>query len=473
MQTYSKLLKQGQKISKLKLGNKTINLAYLGNINIKTAYLGSQLVIGNTEQYYNIKVDLRNIDYNLDKYREMRMYHENTEAIPFYVRDRFEIVNDTVYLYTYGLGSHNYILDAVSYDYIDPRGLDGINISKNLYGYNYNCYYNKHGIGLYYTDQGRDQIGCYGGNAIGFTISCSKQTYMDDGITLTYQELPMDSQKIRLSYTASTEYSITKMSDINQSFVKFSYVCEYAYSVDPKDMKPNEESNVTIESMPCIGIDMKPNEEEIPSNVSSKLLSYVLEVDVDRDFAEINFQDGMSRFIENTFDIIWEINNTTFTLPIYHVHTAYKPGHDLSIITPPIQNYITVYYIVNENYLGGPNHDITDDPNHGITGDINWVHTYISPFPGFIKEFYVHLYYNGEQINNSNELLQSERIFHGEWGAHQDIAVSETLYNELYYSGATNVFTATFEDSRRQEIHVRITENRMTADGYIIGFNKE
>ena len=69
MQTYSKLLKQGQKISKLKLGNKTINLAYLGNINIKTAYLGSQLVIGNTEQYYNIKVDLRNIDYNQDKYR--------------------------------------------------------------------------------------------------------------------------------------------------------------------------------------------------------------------------------------------------------------------------------------------------------------------------------------------------------------------------------------------------------------------
>ena len=266
---------------------------------------------------------------------------------------------------------------------------------------------------------------------------------MDDGITLTYQELPMDSQKIRLSYTApinSTEYSITKMSDLNQSFVKFSY--EYTDHMD-----------------------MKSNEETIPSNVSSKLLSYVLEVDVDRDFAEINFQDGMSRFIENTFDIIWEINNTTFTLPIYHVHTAYKPGHDLSIITPPIQNYITVYYIVNENYLGGP--------NHGITGDINLGHTYISPFPGFIKEFYVHLYYNGEQINNSNELLQSERIFHGEWGAHQDIAVSETLYNELYYSGATNVFTATFEDSRRQEIHVRITENRMTADGYIIGFNKE
>ena len=139
MQTYSKLLKQGQKISKLKLGNKSINLAYLGNINIKTAYLGSQLVIGNTEQYYNINVDLRNIDYNLAKYREMRMYHENTEAIPFYVRDRFEIVNDTVYLYTYGLGSHNYILDAASYDYINPVGDgDGINISKNLYGYNYN-----------------------------------------------------------------------------------------------------------------------------------------------------------------------------------------------------------------------------------------------------------------------------------------------------------------------------------------------
>lgn len=459
MQTYSKLLKQGQKISKLKLGNKTINLAYLGNINIKTAYLGSQLVIGNTEQYYNINVDLRNIDYNLAKYREMRMYHENTDAIPFYVRDRFEIVNDTVYLYTYGLGSHNYILDALSYDYINPNNTDtdGINISKNLYGYNYNCYYNKHGIGLYYTDQGRDQIRCYGGNAIGFTISCSKQTYMDDN-TSTWQELPMDSQKIRLSYTSriypEAEYSITKMSDLNQSFVKFSY--EYL----------DEEYHDYM--------DMKPNKETIPSNVSSKLLSYVLEVDVDRDFAEINFQDGMSRFIENTFDIIWEINNTTFTLPIYHVHTAYKPGHDLSIITPPIQNYITVYYIVNENYLGGPNHDITDDSNHGITGDTNFGPiTYISPFPGFIKEFYVHLYYNGKQINNSNELLQSERIFYGEWGAHQDIAVSETLYNELYYSGATNVFTATFEDSRRQEIHVRIMENRMTADGYIIRFNKE
>ena len=439
MQTYSKLLKQGQKISKLKLGNKTINLAYLGNINIKTAYLGSQLVIGNTEQYYNINVDLRNIDYNLAKYREMRMYHENTEAIPFYVRDRFEIVNDTVYLYTYGLGSHNYILDALSYDYIYPQytNTDGINISKNLYGYNYNCYYNKHGIGLHYTDQGRDKIRCYGGNAIGFTISCSKQTYMDDGITLTYQELPMDSQKIRLSYTSriypAAEYSITKMSDLNQSFVKFSY--EYL----------DEEYHDYM--------DMKPNKETMPSNVSSKLLSYVLEVDVDRDFAEINFQDGMSRFIENTFDIIWEINNTTFTLPIYHVHTAYKPGHDLSIITPPIQNYITVYYIVKDYWCR--------------RADIIGVESPIGP----LEEFYVHLYYNGEQINNSNELLQSSiNNYNNEYGAHQDIAISETLYNELY-SGATNVFTVTFKDSTGKILNDGyITENRMIADGYIIRF---
>ena len=455
MQTYSKLLKQGQKISKLKLGNKSINLAYLGNINIKTAYLGSQLVIGNTEQYYNINVDLRNIDYNLAKYREMRMYHENTDAIPFYVRDRFEIVNDTVYLYTYGLGSHNYILDAASYNYIYPQGTNGINISKNLYGYNYNCYYNKHGIWLYYNyDQSYENTCCYGGNAIGFTISCSKQTYMDDNTTLTYQELPMDSQKIRLSYTApinSTEYSITKMSDLNQSFVKFSYEYRDEYHDN---------------------MNMKPNEETIPSNVSSKLLSYVLEVDVDREFAEINFQDSMSRFIENTFDIIWEIDNTTFTLPIYHIHTAYKPGNGSGSVITPTQHYITVYYIVNENYLDDPNHGITDDPNHGITGDINWEYTYSSPFPGFIKEFYVHLYYNGIKINNSDELLQSKIIFHGEWGASQDVAISETLYNELY-SGATNVFTVTFEDSRRQEIHVRITENGMTADGYIIRFNKE
>ncbi len=431
MQTYSKLLKQGQKISKLKLGNKTINLAYLGNINIKTAYLGSQLVIGNTEQYYNINVDLRNIDYNLAKYREMRMYHENTEAIPFYVRDRFEIVNDTVYLYTYGLGSHNYILDAISYDYIDPVGDGaGINISKNLYGYNYNCYYNKHGIWLYYKyHQSYDNTCCYGGNAIGFTISCSKQTYMDDGITLTYQELPMDSQKIRLSYTApinSTEYSITKMSDINQSFVKFSY--EYTDHMD-----------------------MKSNEETIPSNVSSKLLSYVLEVDVDREFAQITGKEGMSRFIKNTFDIIWEINNTTFTLPIYHIHTAYKPGHDISIVTPPIQHYITVYYIVKDYWCR------RDDSVDSVIGPI--------------EEFYVHLYYNGEQINNSNELLQSSiNNYNNEYGAHQDIAISETLYNELH-SGATDVFTVTFKNSRGQTLNDGyITENRMTAEGYIIRF---
>ena len=433
MQTYSKLLKQGQKISKLKLGNKTINLAYLGNINIKTAYLGSQLVIGNTEQYYNINVDLRNIDYNLAKYREMRMYHENTEAIPFYVRDRFEIVNDTVYLYTYGLGSHNYILDAASYDYVNLSGLAGINISKNLYGYNYNCYYNKHGIWLYYKyHQSYDNTCCYGGNAIGFTISCSKQTYMDDNTTLTYQELPMDSQKIRLSYTApinSTEYSITKMSDLNQSFVKFSY--EYTDYMD-----------------------MKPNKETIPSNVSSKVLSYVLEVDVDRDFAEITGKDGMSRFIENTFDIIWEIDNTTFTLPIYHIHTAYKPGHDIGIVTPPTQHYITVYYIVKDYWCRRAD----------IIGDE-------SPI-GPLEEFYVHLYYNGEQINNSNELLQSSiNNYNNEYGAHQDIAVSETLYNELYYSGATNVFTVTFESSTRKPLNDGyITENRMTADGYIIRF---
>ena len=437
MQTYSKLLKQGQKISKLKLGNKSINLAYLGNINIKTAYLGSQLVIGNTEQYYNINVDLRNIDYNLAKYREMRMYHENTEAIPFYVRDRFEIVNDTVYLYTYGLGSHNYILDALSYDYIYPQytDTDGINISKNLYGYNYNCYYNKHGIGLHYTDQGRDQIRCYGGNAIGFTISCSKQTYMDDGTTLTYQELPMDSQKIRLSYTSriypSAEYSITKMSDLNQSFVKFSYEYNSDYMY------------------------MKSNEETIPSNVSSKLLSYVLEVDVDRDFAEIISEEGMSRFIENTFDIIWEIDNATFTLPIYHVHTAYKPGNDISIVTPPLQHYITVYYIVKDYWFSD------DDP------DTIGVESFIGP----PKEFYVHLYYNGEQINNSNELLQSSiNNYNNEYGAHQDIAVSETLYNELR-SGATDVFTVTFKSSRGKILNDGyITENRMTAEGYIIRF---
>lgn len=434
MQTYSKLLKQGQKISKLKLGNKSINLAYLGNINIKTAYLGSQLVIGNTEQYYNINVDLRNIDYNLAKYREMRMYHENTAAIPFYVRDRFEIVNDTVYLYTYGLGSHNYILDAVSYNYIDPNGLDGINISKNLYGYNYNCYYNKHGIWLYYKyHQSYDNTCCYGGNAIGFTISCSKQTYMDDN-TSTWQELPMDSQKIRLSYTApinSTEYSITKMSDLNQSFVKFSYEYRDEYHDN---------------------MNMKPNEETIPSNVSSKLLSYVLEVDVDREFAQITGKEGMSRFIENTFDIIWEIDNTTFTLPIYHVHTAYKPGHDISIVTPPTQHYITVYYIVKDYWCRR-----ADSIDSAI---------------GSLEEFYVHLYYNGEQINNSNELLQSsQNNYNNEYGAHQDIAVSETLYNELYSGGATNVFTVTFKDSTGKTLNDGyITENRMTADGYIIRF---
>ena len=384
----------------------------------------------------------------------MRIYHENMEAIPFYFEDRFSIVNDTVYLYTYGLGSYNYILDAASYDYIKHNNTDtnGINISKNLYGYNYNCYYNKHGIWLNnkYHQNLLQYINCYGGNAIGFTITCNYLIPKEIDTTLIYQELPIDSPKIRLSYTASTEYSITKMSDLNQSFVKFSY--EYNSEYDYMDMKPNE--------------------EKIPSNVSSKLLSYVLEVDVDREFAEINFQDSMSRFIENTFDIIWEIDNTTFTLPIYHIHTAYKPGNGSGSVITPTQHYITVYYIVNENYLDDPNHGITDDPNHGITGDINWEYTYSSPFPGFIKEFYVHLYYNGIKINNSDELLQSKIIFHGEWGASQDVAISETLYNELY-SGATNVFTVTFEDSQRQEIHVRITENGMTADGYIIRFNKE
>ena len=303
------------------------------------------------------------------------MYHENTAAIPFYVRDRFEIVNDTVYLYTYGLGSHNYILDAVSYNYIDPNGLDGTNISKNLYGYNYNCYYNKHGIKLYYKkNQSYFSTTCYGGNAIGFTISCSKQTYMDDNTTLTYQELPMDSQKIRLSYTApinSTEYSITKMSDINQSFVKFSYECTYIESLNPIDMKPNEKL------INYIHIDMKPNEEEIPSNVSSKLLSYVLEVDVDREFAEITGREGMSRFIENTFDIIWEIDNATFTLPVYHVHTAYKPTNDYTPTEPPSQYRVEVFYIFENVQI---------------------------PYPDV--KFYVHLYYNGTQINNSNELLQ-------------------------------------------------------------------
>ena len=425
MQTYSKLLKQGQKISKLKLGNKTINLAYLGNINIKTAYLGSQLVIGNTEQYYRINVDLRNIDYNLDKYREMRMYHENTEAIPFYVRDRFEIVNDTVYLYTYGLGSHNYILDAASYDYIDPTNADtdGINISKNLYGYNYNCYYNKYGIALYYKyDQSHHNATCYGSNAIGFTISCSKLTYMDDGTTLTYQELPMDSQKIRLSYTysiyPSAEYSITKMSDLNQSFVKFSY----EYNSEYHDY-----------------MDMKSNEEIIPSNVSSKLLSYVLEVDVDREFGELA-PPGESMFIRKTFDIIWEIDNATFTLPVYHVHTAYKPAGGDTHTEPPKQYYVRVYYLFED------------------LGDIY-------PF----TEFHVHLYYNGEQINNSNELLQCSRDnVNYEYGANQDIAVSETLYHELHGSSATNVFTATFEDEHHRKIQGYISQNEMTTEGYII-----
>ena len=421
MQTYSKLLKQGQKISKLKLGNKTINLAYLGNINIKTAYLGSQLVIGNTEKYYRINVDLRNIDYNLAKYREMRMYHENTEAIPFYVRDRFEIVNGTVYLYTYGLGSHNYILDAVSYDYIDPSGLTDINISKNLYGYNYNCYYNKHGIGLYYTDQGRDQLCCYGGNAIGFTISCSKQTYMDDGTTLTYQELTMDSQKIRLSYTYLIypygEYSITKMSDLNQSFVKFSY----EYNSEYHDY-----------------MDMKFNEEIIPSNVSSKLLSYVLEVDVDREFGELA-PPGESSFIQNTFDIIWEIDNATFTLPIYHIHEVYKPTGGDTPTNPPIQYYVAVNYVFKDLPI---------------------------PFP--FTEFYVHLYYNGEQINNSNELLQCDAIF-GEWGACQIINnISKNLYDKLHSGSATDVFTATFEDSHHRQIEGIISQNEMIGGDYII-----
>ena len=447
MQTYSKLLKQGQKISKLKLGNKTINLAYLGNINIKTAYLGSQLVIGNTEQYYNINVDLRNIDYNQDKYREMRSYHKPMEPILADIfGDRFEIAaNDTVYLYTYGLGSKNYILNAVSYDYINPNNTDtnGINISKNLYGYNYNCYYNKHGIKLYYKkNQSYFGTTCYGGNAIGFTISCSKQTYMDDGTTLTYQELPMDSQKIRLSYTSSiypsTEYSITKMSDINQSFVKFSYECTYIESLNPIDMKPNEEL------INYIHIDMKPNEEEIPSNVSSKLLSYVLEVDVDKEFAE-NDHGGETRFIENTFNIIWEIDNATFTLPIYHVHTAYKPRH-FDRPTP------------------------TEQPDQYYNVIVNYIFKALSSnYP--YTEFYVHLYYNGEQINNSNELLRCRLNNYNNdeyvYIANQIIVVRETIYNKLYY-GATNVFTVKFEDSRRREIFGRISQNRMTNDGYII-----
>ena len=159
----------------------------------------------------------------------------------------------------------------------------------------------------------------------------------------------------------------------------------------------------------------------------------------------------MSRFIENTFDIIWEINNTTFTLPIYHVHTAYKPGHDLSIITPPIQNYITVYYIVKDYWCRRADS--------------------IDSVIGPIEEFYVHLYYNGEQINNSNELLQSSiNNYNNEYGAHQDIAISETLYNELR-SGVTNVFTVKFKNSRGQTLNDGyITENRMTADGYIIRF---
>ena len=375
----------------------------------------------------------------------MRKYHENTEAIPFYVRDRFEIVNDTVYLYTYGLGSHNYILDAVSDHYINPNNTDtnGINISKNLYGYNYNCYYNKHGIKLYYKqNQSYFSTTCYGGNAIGFTISCSKQTYMDDGTTLTYQELPMDSQKIRLSYTSSiypsAEYSITKMSDINQSFVKFSYECTYIESINPIDMKPNEGL------IPHIDI-VKLNEETIPANVSSKLLSYVLEVDVDREFAE-NDHGGESRFIENTFDIIWEIDNATFTLPIYHVHTAYKPAH-FDRPTPPTEQP-EQYYNVTVNYI---------------------FKALSSNYP--YTEFYVHLYYKGEQINNSNELLRCRLNNYNNdeyvYIANQIIEVRETIYNKLY-SGAKDVFTVKFEDSRREEIYGCISQNRMTNDGYII-----
>ena len=449
MQTYSKLLKQGQKISKLKLGNKTINLAYLGNINIKTAYLGSQLVIGNSEQYYNINVDLRNIDYNLDKYIEAQRYHKQKPIPVDIFGDRFEIaVNGLVYLYTYGLGSHNYILDAVSDNYINPNNTDtnGINISKNLYGYNYNCYYNKHGIKLYYKqNQSYFSTTCYGGNAIGFTISCSKQNYMDDDITLAYQELPIDYPKIRLSYTASTEYSITKMSDINQSFVKFSYECESGGARALIGEKSIEESTETPELMDCIGIDMKPNEETIPSNVSSKLISYVLEVDVDREFAE-NDHGGESRFIENTFDIIWEIDNATFTLPIYHVHTAYIPAH-FDRPTPPTEQP-EQYYNVTVNYI---------------------FKALSSNYP--YTEFYVHLYYNGRQINNSNELLRCRLNNYNNdeyvYIANQIIRVEETIYNKLY-SGAKDVFTVKFEDSRREEIYGQISQNRMTRDGYII-----
>ena len=416
MQTYSKLLNQGQKISKLKLGNKSINLAYLGNINIKTAYLGSQLVIGDNKQYYNIKVDLRNIDYNLDKYREMRIYHENTEAIPFYFGDRFSIVNDTVYLYTYGLGSYNYILDAASYDYIKHNNTDtnGINISKNLYGYNYNCYYNKHGIWLNnkYHQNLLQYINCYGGNAIGFTITCNYLIPKEIDTTLIYQELPIDSPKIRLSYTASTEYSITKMSDLNQSFVKFSY--EYNSEYDYMDMKPNE--------------------EKIPSNVSSKLLSYVLEVDVDREFAE-GARAGESKFMRNTFDIIWEIDNATFTLPIYHVHTASKPNPD---VTP-------IFYIIKVHYV-------------------------FTRYPNYLTEFYVHLYYNGEQINNSNELLQCSLNDNNEYGDYQSINISKNLWNTLHSGSAKNVFRATFKMSNGNTIPGRIIRNEMTSDGYIIEF---
>ena len=86
-------------------------------------------------------------------------------------------------------------------------------------------------------------------------------------------------------------------------------------------------------------------------------------------------------------------------------------------------------------------------------------------------EFYVHLYYNGEQINNSNELLRCRLNNYNNdeyvYIANQIIRVRETIYNKLYY-GATNVFTVKFEDSQRREIYGNISQNRMTNDGYII-----
>lgn len=429
MQTYSKLLKKGQKISKLKLGNKSVNLAYLGNINIKTAYLGSKLVFGDTEQHYKIDLDLRNIDNNLNKYREMRMYDDSTAVIPLYVRDRFEIVNNTVYLYTYGLGSNNYILDAMYWEYIDLYSDDsdfckdtGFKISKNLYGDNYNCYYNKHGIYMYLNDQTPyDRETCYGGNAIGFTISCSKQaqfTGPNGNTTLTYQTLSMANQKIRLSYTASAEYSITKMSNLNQSFAKFSY------GYDEYDV-----------------MEMRSTKETMPLGVSSTLLSYVLEVDFGREWSETDNANGNINIRENRFSIIWEIDNTTFTLPIYHVHTGYKPTGSVTT-TPAPQRYITVFY----NFKN---------------------------YPSNFTEFYVFLFYNGLQINDSTTLLRCTtfNLNYG-YGSSQRVHATQELYDEIYFGEgvATNVFTVTFKNSFGQILSGNISQNRMTSDGYLIEF---